>query len=146
VFVRSSPTWDERTMPAGLLTAHQVAPGTWGRINVYEGELRFVAETEPAIDVALGPDSIQAIPPEVRHAIQPVGSVRFSIDFYTIRHDWGTASTGTTPGAPEWDALPDGADREGGESACLAHLLCAECGAVLDASGHVAGCLSDEVR
>jgi hypothetical protein len=29
---------------------------------------------------------------------------------------------------------------EGGESACFAHLICPECGAVLDGSEHVQGC------
>jgi hypothetical protein len=29
---------------------------------------------------------------------------------------------------------------EGGESACLAHLLCAECGVVLDGGAHAADC------
>lgn len=29
---------------------------------------------------------------------------------------------------------------EGGESACFAHLLCPECGAVLDGSAHVKSC------
>jgi hypothetical protein len=30
----------------------------------------------------------------------------------------------------------------GGESACFAHLVCPECGAVLDGGPHVAGCRS----
>jgi hypothetical protein len=28
----------------------------------------------------------------------------------------------------------------GGEAACFAHLLCPECGAVLDGGGHASGC------
>jgi hypothetical protein len=32
------------------------------------------------------------------------------------------------------------APEAGGESACLAHVLCPECGAVLDGSPHRAGC------
>ena len=31
-------------------------------------------------------------------------------------------------------------EAEGGESACFAHLICPECGAVLDGSAHVVGC------
>jgi hypothetical protein len=34
------------------------------------------------------------------------------------------------------DAIPD----EGGEGACFAHLICPECGAVLDGSEHGSGC------
>jgi hypothetical protein len=32
------------------------------------------------------------------------------------------------------------AEREGGESACFAHLICPECGIVLDGATHVQGC------
>jgi hypothetical protein len=32
---------------------------------------------------------------------------------------------------------------EGGEPACWAHLLCPECGAVLDGGSHVTGCQSE---
>jgi hypothetical protein len=31
-------------------------------------------------------------------------------------------------------------DDEGGESACFAHLICPECGAVLEGSDHAIGC------
>ncbi|MDQ3145661.1 MAG: DUF3565 domain-containing protein, partial [Actinomycetota bacterium] len=32
--VRTTGTWDERTMPPGLRQAHRVAPGTWARLQV----------------------------------------------------------------------------------------------------------------
>jgi tellurite methyltransferase len=82
--VRSSPEWDERTMPAALLHAHRVGAGTWGRIVVHDGRLRFVASTRPALEVELGPRSTQAIPPEVDHEVRPLGPVRFVIDFLTV--------------------------------------------------------------
>ncbi len=31
-------------------------------------------------------------------------------------------------------------DDEGGESACFAHLICPECGVVLDGAEHLQGC------
>ena len=34
---------------------------------------------------------------------------------------------------------------EGGETSCYAHLLCLECGAVLDGSEHHSGCSSLQV-
>jgi len=33
---------------------------------------------------------------------------------------------------------------EGGETSCYAHLLCLECGAVLDGGDHRAGCRLDQ--
>ncbi len=82
--VRTTPEWDGTTMPAGLRRAHRIAEGTWGRIVVHEGRLRFVARTDPGIDVVLGPDTAQAIPPGVEHEVEPLGQVRFSIEFLSV--------------------------------------------------------------
>jgi hypothetical protein len=35
---------------------------------------------------------------------------------------------------------PDSGDDEGGESACFAHLICPQCGVVLDDAEHADGC------
>ena len=51
--VRTTPEWDEATMPAALRRAHRVAPGTWGRTRVVRGQLRFRAATDPPIDVVV---------------------------------------------------------------------------------------------
>jgi tellurite methyltransferase len=122
--IRTSPEWTERTLPPGLRRAHRVAAATWGRIRVREGALRFRRAGEPPLESELGPGSEQAIPPDMEHDVSPVGSVRFSIDFLAV------------------DRRPSasvGAD-EGGDPACWAGLLCAECGAVLDGGAHRAGC------
>jgi tellurite resistance-related uncharacterized protein len=71
-------------MPAGLKRSHRTAAGTWGLIVVYNGGLRFEAQTEPALSVTVGPGSRQAIPPEVEHYVVPLDRVRFSIDFLSI--------------------------------------------------------------
>jgi tellurite resistance-related uncharacterized protein len=130
--VRTSPQWDDRTMPAGLKRSHRIAEGTWGRIVVHEGTLRFVAQTEPELNVIVGPHSTQAIPPEVEHNVEPIDQVCFEIEFLSIpdgeRHNDATLQE-----------RPD----EGGETACWAHLLCPECGIVLDGGPHVPGCCSD---
>ena len=130
--VRSSPEWDENTMPRGLLRAHRVASGTWGRIVVHDGQLRFAASTEPVLEVVLGPGSTHAIPPNVEHKVQPLGPVRFVIEFFAV-------------GEPERAEAVDQAGLrapadQGGDPACWAGLLCPECGAVLDGGGHRQGC------
>ena len=79
--VRTSDVWDDQTMPAGLRRAHRVAAGTWGRLRVQRGRLRFRAETRPPLDVVVGPDAPQAIPPEVAHHVEPLGDVRFVVEF-----------------------------------------------------------------
>jgi len=97
---------------------------------VHDGTLRFVAQTEPELNVIVGPRSAQAIPPEVVHNVQPLDQVRFSIDFLSIPTVHKRRNDGVTQQAPE----------AGGETACWAHLLCPECGAVLDGGPHLDGC------
>ena len=79
--VRTTPTWDQRTMPPALRRAHRVASGTWGRLRVESGALRFVARTEPVTDVVVGSGAAHGIPPDVEHYVEPLGSARFAIDF-----------------------------------------------------------------
>jgi len=126
--VRSSPEWNEHTIPAGLLRDHRIAAGTWGQITVHHGQLHFTLRTTPELDVIVGPDATQAIPPEIKHVVHPLGPVRFSIHFLSIpRHD-----SGIEP--------PPHVNDEGGEAACFAYLLCPESGAVLDGGPHAESC------
>ena len=79
--VRTTATWDENTVPGALLRAHRVAPGTWGLLEVQRGELRFLAETEPRLEVVVTPSQPQPIPPEVEHRVELTGPVRFRVSF-----------------------------------------------------------------
>jgi tellurite methyltransferase len=83
--VRTTKTWDDRTMPEALRRAHRVAPGTWGRLRVERGALRFVASTDPITDVIVEPGGAQGIPPDVEHFVEPRASTRFAIDFLDAR-------------------------------------------------------------
>jgi tellurite resistance-related uncharacterized protein len=128
--VRTSPQWDDRTLPAGLKRSHRLAVGTWGRIVVHEGKMQFIARTDPELNVIVSSGSTQAIPPEVEHEVQPLGQVCFSIDFLAIPEERTGCNDTTAQQAPE----------AGGDTACWAHLLCPECGAVLDGGPHLAAC------
>ena len=68
-------------MPSGLRRAHRVASGTWGRLRVHQGRLRFVAQTNPVTDVVVEVGRPQGIPPEVEHFVEPDGPVRFAVEF-----------------------------------------------------------------
>jgi hypothetical protein len=59
---------------------------------------------------------------EPEHEVHPLGRVSFSIEFLSAEADGGSAR-------------PEISD-EGGETACWAHLLCLDCGAVLDRAQH----------
>jgi tellurite resistance-related uncharacterized protein len=118
-------------MPAGLRRSHRLATRTWGQVVVRRGRLRFLAHSVPALDLVLGPGATQAIPPDVLHEIEPLGQVSFSIDFFSLCRPETAAHT-TADEEPQLEG--------GGESACFAHLLCAECGVVLDGGAHAPGC------
>jgi len=79
--VRSTPEFNEHSMPAGLRKSHRVAGDRWGRLAVHAGHMRFTARTEPPIDIVLGPGATQAIPPQVEHEVEPIGPVTFHLDF-----------------------------------------------------------------
>jgi tellurite methyltransferase len=83
--VRTTPTWDDQTMPTALRRAHRVASGTWGRLLVERGSLRFVARTEPITDAVVDLDCAQGIPPDVEHFVEPRASTRFTIEFLDSR-------------------------------------------------------------
>jgi len=141
--VRSTPDWDENTMPSGVRRSHRIAKGTWGLIHVRRGQLRFVARTEPPLEIVIGPGSTQPIPPKVEHEVQPLGSVGFSIDFLSIGKLAEASTTDDeTEGAGHDESIARGVSTGSGEPACLAHLLCPECGAVLDGGPHLPGCVS----
>jgi tellurite resistance-related uncharacterized protein len=71
-------------MPGGLRRSHRLAEGTWGRIVVGSGRLRFAARGKPPIDKVLEESMIQPIPPTVEHEVEPIGQVRFHIDFLEV--------------------------------------------------------------
>ena len=78
---RTTPEWDGPSMPAALRSAHRVAPGTWGLVQVHEGRLRFRAATVPPLDVVVEAGRSQPIPPDVDHDVVTEGRVRFSVAF-----------------------------------------------------------------
>jgi tellurite resistance-related uncharacterized protein len=89
---RTTKDFDERSVPSGLLSAHRVANGVWGRLVVISGELTFVFESDPG-DVAGGSDDLdrrttvgegglQVIPPGRLHHVELTGPVTFRIEFH----------------------------------------------------------------
>ena len=81
-FVRSTAEFDETSTPAGLLAAHRIAAGVWGRLVVVSGALAF--EFEDGCDerrvVVAGDDQI--IPPRRLHRVELLGAVGFRVEFY----------------------------------------------------------------
>ncbi len=69
------------TIPAGLRRRHTTRAGVWGRICVLEGSLRYrILEPHPEEHV-LTPGFSGVVEPEVPHEVEPLGEVRFFVEF-----------------------------------------------------------------
>jgi tellurite methyltransferase len=134
-WVRTTPVWDQGTMPTALRRAHRVATGTWGKIVVHEGRLRFTAATTPAIEIELGAGATQPIPPGVEHEVEPLGTVRFAVVFFAVERAGQPDERAASPRHEPREHV-----EEGGDPACWAGLVCPECGGIIDRGPHRAGC------
>jgi tellurite resistance-related uncharacterized protein len=76
---RSTPVFDETTLPAGLRGEHRTKAGTWGVIRVIEGSLKLVVADDETI---LTPERPGLVLPEQTHRVEPLGPMRMQVDFY----------------------------------------------------------------
>ncbi len=78
---RRTPTFDEKTVPAGLLKDHQTKAGVWGVIEVTSGRLRYtISASGEEVELHAGLKGI--VEPEVLHYVTPLGAVEFSVEFW----------------------------------------------------------------
>lgn len=78
---RSTPVFDQDTLPAALRARHTTKAGVWGMIRVLEGELRLTI-LEPPSEVVITPDNPAVILPQQPHLVTPLGPMRMQVDFY----------------------------------------------------------------
>lgn len=76
--------FSESTVPDALRHRHTTKPGVWGRICVLQGSLRYrILEPLPE-EHTLSAESSGIVEPEIPHEVEPLGRVRFYIEF--LRH------------------------------------------------------------
>ena len=81
---RRTREFSEATLPDGLRHRHATARGVWGRIRVVEGRLRYrILEPEPREQV-LSPELPGVVEPGVPHEVEPLGAVRFFVEFLRV--------------------------------------------------------------
>ena len=82
---RRTQVFSETTVPKGLLNEHTTKEGTWGLIQVLEGELLYEI-TDPRREPAsrmITPDAAPGVvEPTILHKVRPLGGVRFFVEFY----------------------------------------------------------------
>ena len=77
---RSTPVFDELTLPQALRHDHSTKAGVWGMIVVLEGELRlhFGDDRILLLDI----ENPGLVRPEEIHSVEPVGRMKMRVDFY----------------------------------------------------------------
>jgi truncated hemoglobin YjbI/tellurite resistance-related uncharacterized protein len=78
---RSSPVFDQDSLPAALRREHRTKAGTWGVIRLLAGELRLHVVDPPDVQ-DLSRDRPGVVEPEQAHWVEPRGPMRMRIDFH----------------------------------------------------------------
>ena len=73
--------FSETTVPASLRKRHTTKPGVWARICVVGGALRYRILVPPEEEQVLSPERVGIVEPEVPHEVEPLGEVRFYVEF-----------------------------------------------------------------
>lgn len=79
---RSTPEFDETSIPAGLLKAHRTKEGTWGKIVIVSGKLNYRILEPDLEEVELSAEFHGVVEPTVLHEVEPLGNVKFYVEFY----------------------------------------------------------------
>lgn len=78
---RSTPLFDEISLPAALRARHNTKAGVWGVVRVIEGRLKLTY-LDPVSDLVLQPGKPGLLRPEQPHFVEPLGAMKMQVDFY----------------------------------------------------------------
>jgi truncated hemoglobin YjbI/tellurite resistance-related uncharacterized protein len=76
---KSTPIFDELSLPAGLRRQHSTKAGVWGLIRVLEGRLLYDCDGDTR-ELRAGDE--QVIEPQQPHSVEPLGAMRMQVDFF----------------------------------------------------------------
>jgi ubiquinol oxidase len=86
---RTTPIFDETSLPGALRREHRTKVGVWGIIRVLEGEL-VLTFIDPPEERRLTPEQPGFILPDQPHFATPAGPMRMQIEFYDHDPDIST--------------------------------------------------------
>jgi len=78
---RSTPVFDETSLPAALRARHNTKAGVWGMVRVLEGQVKLTY-LEPPSEILLDPDTPGQLLPGQPHFVEPLGAMKMRVDFY----------------------------------------------------------------
>lgn len=82
--LKSSPHFDEMSLPEALQDRHQLKPGCWAELSVHAGRVVFI-DLEHGHEYPLESPASWVVAPESPHKLRVDGPVSVHIDFYTYR-------------------------------------------------------------
>lgn len=80
---KSTPVFDETTLPAGLRKEHRTKAGVWGVIRILHGQLRYRV-LDPISETILDADHPGLVLPDQPHLVEPMGPMQMVVDFYDV--------------------------------------------------------------
>lgn len=78
---KTTPVFDQDSLPAALRNEHNTKAGVWGLLRVLEGEVRLVFR-ETGTPVRVTPENPGHIPPQKMHHVELCGPMRMQVEFY----------------------------------------------------------------
>lgn len=78
---RSTPVFDETTLPAALRKEHTTKAGVWGVIRVLEGRLKLTYLAPPS-EVVLEAGQHAIVQPQQPHFVEALGPMKMQVDFH----------------------------------------------------------------
>ncbi len=78
---RSTPVFDEQTLPAALRREHRTKAGVWGVIRVLEGQLKLTY-LDPSSHLIVSAGGYAPVLPDQLHFVEPIGKMKMQVDFY----------------------------------------------------------------
>jgi tellurite resistance-related uncharacterized protein len=98
---RTTPVFDESTLPAGLRRVHSTKAGVWGLVRMLEGRLRL-SFPETGRDLVLRPGEPGLLQPCEPHSVEPLSPFRMQVEFYRSNPSIREARAAPAgPSAPE---------------------------------------------
>jgi tellurite methyltransferase len=78
-----TPELTRATIPKGLLRRHLTKEGTWGKIIILEGRLRYRILEPELEEIELSPERYGVVEPAVPQELEPICHVRFYVEFFS---------------------------------------------------------------
>ncbi|MGB7415857.1 MAG: DUF1971 domain-containing protein [Thermosynechococcaceae cyanobacterium] len=79
---RQTPVFTQETIPDALLHRHTTKEGSWGKLCVISGQLRYRILTDPPEEHMIKPGSPGIIEPQTPHQVEPMGPVELFVEFF----------------------------------------------------------------